>query len=927
MRASVQAGVGNAGASDVKANFERLGWGPVPNPEHDLGTDLLVQARDDRLFDRCAIVGVQVKAGASWFTDVVRDDDGELIGWSYYEPDTAHFDDWVVHGLPHLLVLHDLDTRVSYWVHVTAAVITVTGKGCKIVVPRDQVIDVEHRDALLEVAAQHRKPTALEGTVRSARMHDIPPGRRLRYALLVPRLVTPHRWRQGDGGVEPEEAIALLVQARLRDLDHIVGRGDSGSWWSEAAGSRDWRWRFAAAIRGFLTGADDVDLATHVADAPGVAQRAAATVVAACVLMDRERFDDAAALLSAAIDEASPVDHAWLLVQRARARAQVGDVDSACADAVDAQRALVGDSDDLTASAIGGAAAWLLFETAAWRDQNADEVLRASDTAVSWWRTQTLSRGLTAAVEHRYREWADDQATRIEFEDVVNNNLYSASWNAHLSGDLGTWRAVSSLLARNTLVAGDRDRSVDALDDLRRCGDDKSLSQAVRKLWSDGPLRVLAEACPATVAKPWSHTSARATMVIWQHAGDVLDTDHADIAARRCLNVLGDIPDFGRRLTPSFDVVSAVTDALFGLMHAASDDAHREVVDYLVALPPSDDQANARKVARVASRVRLDALSTGACDAVRDAAELQPDVVLSAQLLGLIANIDGAAKEELLTRIGRGDWDALAALGNVHRLTDDVAQQVIVKSADAVVRLIPKVGSGFSSSFFSHDPARTLASMNCWFPEHAQWDPLLCFLRSPGVALEQKRDACLVVAFEARHLPEEIRAALRGLARDIPGFTIGQSLVPLEAFARAGSVLAAAVGALDSLSLADTCANLLVGSRKDRRDAAVLMMLRDQPADTAALVSLLGDPHPEVRSQAVTALTYRIARPGADLDELALSGVRQAASGDGARLPLAIAAELNANHSDSPVVAVLAGPLRTHPSARVRREAAQIPHV
>jgi hypothetical protein len=134
MRASPQEQTGGAGISEACSNFERIGWGPVRNTEHDLGTDLFVRARDDRRFDRGGIVGVQVKAGATWFSAPVRDHTGSLIGWVYYEPNADHFDDWVTHGLPHLLVLHDLEDRTSYWVHVTAQAVESTGKGCKIVV-------------------------------------------------------------------------------------------------------------------------------------------------------------------------------------------------------------------------------------------------------------------------------------------------------------------------------------------------------------------------------------------------------------------------------------------------------------------------------------------------------------------------------------------------------------------------------------------------------------------------------------------------------------------------------------------------------------------------------------------------------------------------------------------------------------------------
>jgi hypothetical protein len=62
----------------------------------------------------------------------------------------------VTHGLRHLLVLHDLETRISYWVHVTAEAIESTGKGAKILVPARQTIDLEHLDDLLAVAASHK---------------------------------------------------------------------------------------------------------------------------------------------------------------------------------------------------------------------------------------------------------------------------------------------------------------------------------------------------------------------------------------------------------------------------------------------------------------------------------------------------------------------------------------------------------------------------------------------------------------------------------------------------------------------------------------------------------------------------------------------------------------------------------------------------
>ncbi len=85
VRSSRQQQTGGVGINEVAANFERIGWGPVPNAQHDLGTDLLVQARNARLFDRGLVVGVQVKGGPSYFEQPAHAEDGSLLGWWYCE--------------------------------------------------------------------------------------------------------------------------------------------------------------------------------------------------------------------------------------------------------------------------------------------------------------------------------------------------------------------------------------------------------------------------------------------------------------------------------------------------------------------------------------------------------------------------------------------------------------------------------------------------------------------------------------------------------------------------------------------------------------------------------------------------------------------------------------------------------------------------
>lgn len=105
---------------------------------------------------------VQVKSSDEDYAEASQGPDGQS-GWWYYESDTAHFDHWVRYGLPYLLVLHDVGSATSYWVHVTGDAIDSTGKGRKIFVPKAQKLDESSRDALLQVAVQPRA-NVLEGS-------------------------------------------------------------------------------------------------------------------------------------------------------------------------------------------------------------------------------------------------------------------------------------------------------------------------------------------------------------------------------------------------------------------------------------------------------------------------------------------------------------------------------------------------------------------------------------------------------------------------------------------------------------------------------------------------------------------------------------------------------------------------------------------
>ena len=335
MRESEPRQTGSIGESEVEANFKRIGWAPVRNSDHDLGTDYLVAARDSRRFDRGLIVGVQVKAGTGCFSDQVVGDDGTVSGWWYYERSTDHFDDWVTHGLPHLVVLHDLDTRISYWVHVTADAVDSTGKGCKILVPADQTIDEDHADDLYAVASKQKAAPTIEGSAFLGMPGGIPPARRLRFSLIAPRLVAPHPGTGLGRRVDAVEAIALLAQGRFADLRRFADKHPSVPDPSESNSGRAWTWQLVGAIWNWAM-TDSTDRLTAVlAVAPSKEAKAASGVLLACALQRLEQHSRAMTVLDGLVDDDDllPADHGWALVQRARVRAETGDISGARRDA------------------------------------------------------------------------------------------------------------------------------------------------------------------------------------------------------------------------------------------------------------------------------------------------------------------------------------------------------------------------------------------------------------------------------------------------------------------------------------------------------------------------------------------------------------------------------------------------------------------
>ena len=278
------------------AEFQKLGWAGLIDDRHDTGTDLYLRPRDSRRFELGVVMGAQVKTGVSYFSSPHVDAQGETAGWWYKESDRRHFDYWIRHALPHVLILRDQEKQRSYWVQVTAERVESTGKGARILVPANQTVDEPQNQRLSDVALTQLPAPTFDGSVWTGAL-GLSALERIRYAMIAPRLIAPHR-NLSPATISGTEALAMHVLVREeveRSLaptytDSLMGTGDKvwqGKRLEEAKESEEWSWRATAALHLWLCDGDPTDLDKLGEYCSGPDERAASAVLQSAYWFDR----------------------------------------------------------------------------------------------------------------------------------------------------------------------------------------------------------------------------------------------------------------------------------------------------------------------------------------------------------------------------------------------------------------------------------------------------------------------------------------------------------------------------------------------------------------------------------------------------------------------------------------------------------------
>jgi hypothetical protein len=761
---------------------------------------------------------------------------------------------------------------------------------------------------------------------------ELPPADRLRYALIVPRLLSPHPNRGAGSELRPDQGLALAVQVRLNNLREYTRELEDVPKISEMNASAVWGWRFVGAFSSRLLDDDPGPLAAVAGQAPDGPSRAAASVAAACALLDRGRVDDGLAFLEQALDGQtySPVDLAWLEAQRARFDRQVGRLAEASAGAYRARAILEPVSGDPTADAIDAGAAALINSLAGFEKASFEAAMIAGDTVAVWWRAQELASANGRIAQRGFEKWARDRTVTVGGEDVAANRLLAAAIMSSHAVDQGGWAGRTAAIGRDQLLRLDRsadpEEAAAALDSLRKGGDDKSLRLAATHLLADGPAAAVATAARSVDLRHSTQTSVLADLVLLERGGDVLDRRSAERAADRLLEYIFDPSALTERTTPHFLLGVQLVETLTGVIQAAGPRGQRELTERISQLPAQKGELEAREWANLLWTIPAEAWSEGTARRAAVDAERHAQV-LERALLGIAARYggEGKARERLIAEALEGSLSALGQIGDVTELSSDVAGKLVGILAAAVRGRIEEATSG-SISLGVPDPAEALGVLNLWHPEAASWEPLIELLGDDRVHPVYKRRALLVLAASADRIPASIRGPLRPLvSRLIEEGPVRHSPLEDEPDVRGPALdLGIAIGAIDEATASEIVLAWLAGDDGRRRWAAHAAYRLARCEDIGLLSALASDPDPSVRAAASAALTAM--SPDAPMAEESIRRALRLAQVDpGVEVPRAMASALAGAGEGGEFADWIRRGLRQHISATVRSLASQQP--
>jgi hypothetical protein len=821
------------------ALLEEVGWAATRNPDHDLGTDLWVQPRDERRFDLGLMLGFQVKNGDSFVADEVTV--GEIKG-RWLPESREHLKSWLAHAVPHIVVLRDPGTHTSYWAHVTKESVQWTGKGGKVFVPSHQVLGRDALPALTAIAAAMRPRPMWSGSAWTG-APDLLPSDELRYAMLAPRLIAPHPNR-GPRSVEAHEALALLASGRFGELDRY-GLNEPGG--------TGWRWSFYRAVLDLAETLEIEPLRTCAAAAKDPADVAASTAALAAALVEHGDVDGALAAIDDVLarDICEPVDQSWLHVHRARCLSEIGRGDEAVPDAVAVQALPQLHPNDVTAAFLAGAAAGLIFRSTLGGGADVASAISAGDSEATWWLAQTMSWGLGFAVDDAYRSWIANTSSFYASRESAAGRLRGASLVAGFGALHGHWGHAVAALAKSAFVSShlDTETATMHLAFLQRSGNAQAVSGAVDRLLIDGPADAVTAAAAQVDVTRLTVTDAASSLELFDRGSDVLTTATADSLLEWSTSSATERDRWTTRTGSTVAPGRRLALLIRSCMPAASPSTVRLVQDHLLALDVMADQADANAWSQAVESVPLTAWTPTDVRQLLDRTGDNWELSDAIQRVG--SALDEPTRNTVMDELRQGHTRALWRIRTLNELDSDTVSPLIASLSAEVRARQHDIKSGKVAAGRLTEAERLLTSLNVMHPDAANWDAVVEVLEAPFSIGDDLHRILRVLEADGDALPSNTKARLaaaveRVLARS---FTVSffQSVDPRTTALATLRVLSPNAHGID-LSAAGR-------DRLSRQTLTLSIARRRVPADFDTLAVLASDSNAHVRATVAGVLT------------------------------------------------------------------------
>lgn len=541
-------------------------------------------------------------------------------------------------------------------------------------------------------------------------------------------------------------------------------------------------------------------------------------------------------------------------MHQARCLAELGERAEAIRIAVSVQDLPRLQPDDVTAAAIAGSGASLVFQVSDLFEGDIAATITAGDTETSWWRGQTMSWGLSSVFEESFREWTrNDRAIRFS-NDSPSYRLRGISLVDGFTARHDSWCYTVSLIAKWELMSSklDTEKASSYLTDLRRVGDTKGVKAAVKHLLEAGPASAVRRSADQIDLDHITHTEVNASVDLLVQGADVLSTSAADQAARWAMQGPESLSSWEQRVRPGFIVEYRRADLLRALLPAVSSTVAELVREHLVALPQLSDQGAAHAWAIAIESVPSSSWTKAQADALLS--RTGDHWELERAIKSIAVRRDPSWRAVNDEKLRSGSIEALAWVGPISEVPEDAVAPLVSSLAKMIHGSLTEARRGqYRGRSVRVDPSKALVLLNTHFPSSADWETVIDLLMEPLADRHLLEEAIRSIEWNAGMIDDGIRdrlvEALSMIIEREP-LTIPRFMVR--------DPRPSAMSALETLSPVSMASDrwVSVRDRQGRQEMIWGIARRADPADVKVLIALATDPDPRIRASVAGALSY-----------------------------------------------------------------------